>query len=211
MTSESPGAPKAESHESAISDGAAGVESALQSLATRDPALARQLAALFTAVVAEAAKSGRFAHTMSAALASAEADPEDAPRRVSHTSTRRSAPAGTRPKNRRLAGVVDPFVVYAESGEPELRKRLSDLNLERLRDIVAEHGMDNDRLAMKWKDPGRVIDRIVDRVVARSAKGSAFRGDRPDARPSTSAWSRAAEETSTSDAPTGATESDSAE
>lgn len=37
-------------------------------------------------------------------------------------------------------------------------------------------GEDNDRLAMKWKDEQRVIDRIVDRVTARSAKGSAFRG-----------------------------------
>lgn len=35
--------------------------------------------------------------------------------------------------------------------------------------------MDHDRLAMKWKDPTRVIDRIVERVVARAAKGSAFR------------------------------------
>jgi hypothetical protein len=44
-----------------------------------------------------------------------------------------------------------------------------------LRDIVAEHGMDNDRLAMKWKDSARVIDRIVERVASRLAKGPAFR------------------------------------
>jgi hypothetical protein len=33
--------------------------------------------------------------------------------------------------------------------------------------------MDHDRLAMKWKDPERVIGRIVERVGVRSAKGSA--------------------------------------
>jgi hypothetical protein len=43
--------------------------------------------------------------------------------------------------------------------------------LEQLRDIVAEHGMDNERLAMKWKDPQRVIDRIVDRVASRAVRG----------------------------------------
>ncbi|GAB3269394.1 hypothetical protein GCM10027449_03650 [Sinomonas notoginsengisoli] len=49
------------------------------------------------------------------------------------------------------------------------------MDLEHLRDIVAEHGMDHDRLAMKWKDPNRVIERIVDKVAARATKGSAFR------------------------------------
>ncbi|MFG2683889.1 hypothetical protein ACGFYH_34245, partial [Streptomyces sp. NPDC048392] len=53
------------------------------------------------------------------------------------------------------------------------------LTLEQLRDIIAEHGMDHDRLAMKWKDPQRVIDRIVERVESRTAKGAAFRG-RPE-------------------------------
>ena len=34
--------------------------------------------------------------------------------------------------------------------------------------------MDTDRLAMKWRNPERVIGRIVDRVVARAAKGDGF-------------------------------------
>ena len=57
-----------------------------------------------------------------------------------------------------------------------LRTRLDALDLEGLRDIVAEHRMDSDRLAMKWKARDRVIGRIIDRVEARTAKGSAFRG-----------------------------------
>ena len=152
------------------------VETALQSLASRDPTLAKQLAAVFIVVVREAASSGRFSQSLAEALATAQVT--STPRRSSN-SRKRSEPTGARPKNRRLAGVVDPFIIYSESGEQELRSRLTDLHLELLRDIVAEHGMDNDRLAMKWKDPARVIERIVDRVVARSAKGSAFRGDRP--------------------------------
>jgi hypothetical protein len=65
--------------------------------------------------------------------------------------------------------------VFGEVGEDGLRARLGELSLDQLRDILAEHGMDNDRLAMRWKDPARVIDRIVERVAARLAKGSAFR------------------------------------
>jgi len=71
--------------------------------------------------------------------------------------------------------VLDPFAVFSESGEDGLRGRLGELSLDQLRDIVAEHGMDSDRLAMRWKDPMRVIDRIVERVASRRAKGSAFR------------------------------------
>jgi hypothetical protein len=70
---------------------------------------------------------------------------------------------------------LDPFALYANGGEDGLRTRLEALDLEQLRDIIAEHGMDHDRLAMKWKDQARVVERIVERVGTRSAKGSAFR------------------------------------
>lgn len=157
--------------------------SALEDLTTRDPALAKQLSALFVAVVSEAARSRGFARSLSTALSVEVAeDKTDTARRPAGGKNRRASSIGERPKNRRLAGVLDPFAIYSESGEEVLRSRLSSLDLELLRDIVAEHGMDNDRLAMKWKDPTRVVDRIVDRVVARSAKGSAFRGDKTDAR-----------------------------
>jgi hypothetical protein len=71
--------------------------------------------------------------------------------------------------------MIDPFAVYNDGGEAGLRERLASLDLEQLRDIVSEHGMDYDKLAMKWKTPERVVERIVDRVVTRLAKGSAFR------------------------------------
>lgn len=35
--------------------------------------------------------------------------------------------------------------------------------------------MDHDRLAMKWKNSDRVIERILEKVQTRSTKGSAFR------------------------------------
>lgn len=130
---------------------------ALNKLRAAQPDLAGTIAGLVAAVANEATRTARFATALSAAAA--------AP-------VREAKPKRT---GRRAAGVIDPFAVYGETGASGLRGRLAQLNLEELRDIVAEHGLDHDRLAMKWKDAGRVIDRIVDKVTTRAAKGSAFR------------------------------------
>lgn len=131
---------------------------ALLKLSSTRPDLAESLAKLVTAVANEATRTARFANALTDAVASVSPG-ESKPRRT----------------GRRTAGVIDPFAVYGQDGEAGLRARLGQLDLEQLRDIVAEHGMDHDRLAMKWKDPNRVIDRIVEKVSARSTKGSAFR------------------------------------
>lgn len=129
--------------------------------ASRDAALATTLTRFFAAVAIEASKTPRFADSLIRALRgpAPDAGPSERPKRA----------------NRRTPAPFDPFAVYGETLEHGLRDRLAALSLEQLRDMVAEHGMDNDRLAMKWKDPQRVIDRIVDRVATRAAKGSAFR------------------------------------
>lgn len=137
---------------------------ALLKLGASDPQLAGTLARVVGVVASEAARTSRFARALNKALTNPEsltvARPSEHPRRP----------------NRRTLGVIDPFAVFADSGEPGLRLQLKKLTLEQLRDIISEHGMDHDRLAMKWKDPQRVIDRIVERVGSRIAKGSAFRG-----------------------------------
>lgn len=129
----------------------------LQLAEARDPELARTLAALTSAIATEASRTPRFAASLKRALS--------------------ATPSATPPRRsgRRQPGPLDPFELHTQSGEEGLRSGLRLLSLEQLRDIVAEHGMDNDRLAMKWKDPERVIDRIVERVVFRASKGSAFR------------------------------------
>lgn len=137
---------------------------ALVKLSSTRPDLAESLSKLVTAVANEAARTARFANALTAAVASVPSD-DPKPKRT----------------GRRTPGAIDPFAVYGQEGESGLRARLGQLDLEQLRDIVAEHGMDHDRLAMKWKDPSRVIDRIVEKVSARTTKGSAFR-PAPDVR-----------------------------
>lgn len=158
-----------------------------------NPALADALGRLLTVVAKEAVRNAGFARALADALAGPPAGPDarrpetapsqpDVPRpqasraatAPAQAATEAAEPAAGR-RTRRNPGVLDPFAVYAESGEPGLRVALATLDLEQLRDIVAEHGMNNDRLALRWKVPGRVVERIVERVVARSAKGSAFR------------------------------------
>jgi hypothetical protein len=77
---------------------------------------------------------------------------------------------------RRAAAALDPVEVVRQ-GEDELRSQLARLDLEELRDVVAQYGMDPGKLVMKWKDSARVIDRIVELASARARKGEAFRAD----------------------------------
>ncbi|MFF8654721.1 hypothetical protein [Streptomyces huasconensis] len=146
---------------------AAEAAEALLKLGASDPDLAGTLARVLGVVAAEAARTARFSRALNRALTSPE------PHIASRSAER------PRRSSRRALGVIDPFAVFAEAGDVGLRSRLSELTLEQLRDIIAEHGMDHDRLAMKWKDPQRVSDRIVERVESRTAKGAAFRG-RPE-------------------------------
>lgn len=78
-------------------------------------------------------------------------------------------------RGRRTPAVLDPVILYGESGEVLLRERLQTLDIEQLRDIVAECGMDPGKLVMKWKTKERVINHIVEMASARSKKGDAFR------------------------------------
>ena len=82
-----------------------------------------------------------------------------------------------RPRRRRAAAAFDPVAVLREQDEHELRSRLSRLNLEQLKDIVAQYGMDPGKLVMKWRTHERVVDRIVQMSTKRSQKGDAFRQD----------------------------------
>ena len=75
--------------------------------------------------------------------------------------------------NRRTPAVLDP-IDAARRGEEALRQRLDALSLEQLKDIVADYGMDPGKLAMKWKTPQRIIDRIVEFSMARAVKGDVF-------------------------------------
>jgi hypothetical protein len=130
--------------------------------------LKRTLAAFVSAITEEAGKNEAFRANLEHALG------------IDSVATGgRQAQATARPARkggRRTPAVLDP-VELARQGEDALRERISTLDLEQLRDIVAQYGMDPGKLVMKWKDTNRVRDRIVELALARATKGDAFRGE----------------------------------
>lgn len=84
-------------------------------------------------------------------------------------------PIGLKRTGRRALAKLDPFKIFVEGGEHELMVKLTNLDTEELRDVVAQFGMDPRRLVMKWKDAQRVREHIVATTIQRSRKGDAFR------------------------------------
>ncbi|MBS9373173.1 hypothetical protein [Rhodococcus sp. B50] len=153
--------------------------SALFRLDEAAPGTAGALVALVQVIADEAARTPRFAK----ALATALSVTADAPVRTT-VPGRAAPPVAAAPptvartparRSRRAPGAFDPFAVYRESGEATLRERLSSLGVEQLKDIIAEHAMDYDKLAMRWRTPSKLQDRVVERVKALTTKGDAFR------------------------------------
>jgi hypothetical protein len=134
----------------------------------------RQLRALFDAVVAEADRNPAFAARLADALTGLDAAPPPAMSGRAPKATSTPSAAAPRKGGRRAPAALDPFAVYTQS-EPALRARLGELSVDQLKDVVAEHGMDPSKLAMRWKTPGKLIDLIATTVRDRSEKGDAFR------------------------------------
>jgi hypothetical protein len=84
-------------------------------------------------------------------------------------------PDKTKPKrgNRREPSKVNPFALL-EQGTDILKAALEPLDVEELKDVIAENGMDTAKLAMKWKDRNRLILHIIDTTQRRSTRGDAF-------------------------------------
>lgn len=129
-----------------------------------------QLSRAFETILEEARRRPEFAERLAKALNAGAA-----PRSSSLAPRPAKSPAG-RGRNRRSRPVLDPLQLYSD-GEDRLREGLAGLSIEQLKDIVAEHGMDTRRLAMRWKRRDRLEELIVTTVRTRLAKGSAFRED----------------------------------
>ncbi|WP_370500603.1 hypothetical protein NWT09_05255 [Mycolicibacterium sp. jd] len=140
--------------------------------------LAKFFINLATVVAEEARRNVNFRSRLTEVLAGVSQSEFPAVDGVAATADRPLSGGTSKPppkRGRRSPGPWDPYTVYAEVGESGLRERLAALELEQLRDIISEHGMNHDGKAMRWKTADRVVGRIVERVVDRSGKGDAFR------------------------------------
>lgn len=126
-----------------------------------------RLRALFDVVIDEVKRNPELANRVEVALQELRSE---------HTSRaqEQSKSMASTARNRRTQAVLDP-VKLAQQDVVVLTERLQSLGLEQLRDIVAEYGMDPQRLVMKWKTKEKVVEHIVTMAVQRSRKGEAFR------------------------------------
>ncbi len=127
----------------------------------------QRLKAIFDEIIREVDSNPRFAGRLLARLGN-DAIPAKDRKRPTLT-------PGAKRAGRRAPGPLDPFSVYEVGGEDELRRQLRVLDIEPLKDIVAEHSMDPAKLAMKWRTTDRLVDLIVTTVRSRASKGDAFR------------------------------------
>lgn len=129
------------------------------------------LAKLVQVVAEEAARTPRFAKAIEAAFAvpsegtaAVVAAPAPAPRR------RTAAP-----KAKREPGAFDPFEVFNAEGETVLLERLSALDSDGIKDIIAEQEMDTHKETNRKRKVDVLAVWTVERVKALTSKGSAFR------------------------------------
>lgn len=133
--------------------------------------LKNSLHRLVRAVLEEAERNPAFEAALQEALGGPPLKPKE-PKPPKGAETPGGDPK--RPKNRRAPAALDPVQVV-RSGEATLREQLAKLNVEQLKDIVAEYGMDPGRLVVKWTSSERLIDKIVELSLSRASKGDAFR------------------------------------
>lgn len=78
-------------------------------------------------------------------------------------------------KHKRDRAILDPIELFTLKGEKELKTALLELDVEKLKDVVAQFKFDSSRLVMKWKDKDRIIEHIIKSSQTRAQKGDAFR------------------------------------
>lgn len=78
-------------------------------------------------------------------------------------------------RSRRHSAILDPFMIHENEGNNELKQRLEELEVEQLKDIIAEYGLDSSRRAMVWKKSERLVELIIKTVNSRARKGDVFR------------------------------------
>ena len=129
--------------------------------------LKKSLRAAVKVILEEADKNPEFSVRLEEALGVGKKTPATKKKIPSH------AAGAPKRGNRRTPAALDP-VELARQGEGELRSRLAELDIEQLKDIVADYGMDPGKLVMKWKVPEKIINKIVEISLGRAKKGDAF-------------------------------------
>ena len=77
--------------------------------------------------------------------------------------------------NENYPSITELFSIYSKSGQEELSKVLEKYEIEQLKKIVAENGLDPIKKVRRWKTKEKVMDFILNDISQRMSHGSAFR------------------------------------
>lgn len=131
---------------------------ALAARAERDPLFARQ--------VAEALRDSGL-----------QSPPVSTPARSRRRGDRQAGAESDAPRvaTPAVAGPLpDPFLVLRAEGEEGLRRRLAELEVPALRQVVRVHRLDPARISARWTNRERLVTLIVQQARARADHGKAF-------------------------------------
>jgi hypothetical protein len=116
--------------------------------------------------------ANRLKTVFSTILKEVENNPEFASRMVEALGMELSKKDPPQRSGRRKPSPFDPFEAYDKG---VLESSLDSLNVEQLKDIIAEHQMDRSQKARKWKAKDKLIPLILTTIASRARKGEAFR------------------------------------
>lgn len=162
------------SNPESLDDARSSFEASLLALSARDKNAATVILTLARLAADEMVRNTEFASAATALSTSRTAPQAPASIDTPAPPTGTTAPT-RRTRAARTPAVLDPFQTLRSAGQDGLSTQLGRLDLEQLRDIIHQYGMDPDRRAMKWKTISKVRDRIVERALATSTRDNAFR------------------------------------
>lgn len=148
-----------------------------------------QLEQLFEIIVQEVNANHEFAKKIRGIFNANEKKPHQTSRRrggrgagelsatnpTEHANTALPSVTSKRKTRRRNAALFNPETILEEHGEGTLLDSLNQLEVDQLKDIVSEFGMDPAKKVMKWKKKDRFVAHIVEVTNHRLQKGGAFR------------------------------------
>ncbi|WP_052124030.1 hypothetical protein [Ureibacillus manganicus] len=92
-----------------------------------------------------------------------------------NTSALPSSTTSKKSTRKRNAALFNPETLLEQCGESELLDLLNQLEVDQLKDIVSEYGMDPGKRVMRWRKKENLVNHIVEVADNRLKKGSAFR------------------------------------
>lgn len=82
--------------------------------------------------------------------------------------------AKTKCRIKRESAKINPLI-EVEKGENDLRQKLEELNIQELKNVIYDYGLDNMKNSVRWKKKEKFVNLIIEMSKKKISKGNAFR------------------------------------